>query len=290
MRELARREPTFGLHVHVGASSPATAIELYNRLRGHLPLLLALSGNSPLWQGRDTGLASMRTPIFQLFPRVGIPRPFRSYSDWVEAVDVLLRSDAFGDPTFLWWDVRPQPRLGTVEVRIPDVQSASSELLAMPEVLHENRFIAARDGMEAHLIDPVLERQVPARAQLEELLTACLPHARELSCERELSWLTTLAERTGARRQLEIRRTTQCLADVVAALADLFVGQPPPDADARFDHLWPPAGDLPPHVHLLDGALVTAPTSRPGRAATGGRRPTPRSRWARPPSRRAPRE
>ena len=80
MRELARREPTFALHVHVGVASPDAAIELMNRMRGHLPLLLALSANSPLWQGRDTGLASARTPLFQAFPRVGIPRAFRDYA------------------------------------------------------------------------------------------------------------------------------------------------------------------------------------------------------------------
>jgi glutamate---cysteine ligase / carboxylate-amine ligase len=81
MRELARREPTFGLHVHVGVADPDAAIRLLNRFRAHLPLLLALSVNSPFWQGRDTGLASTRTPIFQAFPRVGVPRAFHSYSE-----------------------------------------------------------------------------------------------------------------------------------------------------------------------------------------------------------------
>jgi carboxylate-amine ligase len=259
MRELARREPTFGLHVHVGVSSPAAAIELYNQLRAHLPLLLALSVNSPLWQGRDTGLASARTPLFQAFPRVGVPRAFRNYREWVEAVDVLLRCHAFADPTFLWWDVRPQPRFGTVEVRILDVQStagetaalvalvqslarleleegyASRELLAMPEVLQENRFLAARDGMDARLIDPVSERQIPARVQLEELLSACLPHAQDLGCEPELASIASLAERTGATRQLEGWRTSDSLPAVVAALAALFTADTPPRAEGRFD-------------------------------------------------------
>ena len=85
MRELARREPTFGLHVHVAVPDPEQAVRAYNRMRAHLPMLLALSGNSPFWQGRDTGLASMRTPLFQAFPRVGIPRVFRDYADYVEA-------------------------------------------------------------------------------------------------------------------------------------------------------------------------------------------------------------
>jgi carboxylate-amine ligase len=265
MRALARREPTFGLHVHLGVSSPAQAIELYNRLLSHLPLLLALSANSPLWQGRDTGLASARTPLFQAFPRVGIPRPFGDYRGWVQAVDVLLRSNAFADPTFLWWDVRPQPRLGTVEVRILDAQTTAAEtvalvalvqslarlelsegyapreLLDMPEVIEENRFLAARDGMEAELIDPLLERRVPARGQLEQLVAACLPHARELGCELQLSTVATLAEGTGARRQLHTWHSSGSLPALVAELASAFLSAPGdavlqvPDTGRRFD-------------------------------------------------------
>ena len=202
MRELARREPTFALHVHVGVRDADAAINLLNRLRGHLPLLLALSANSPLWQGRDTGLASARTPLFQAFPRVGIPRAFHNYRDWVEAVDVLLRCEVFEEPTFLWWDVRPQPRFGTVEVRILDAQSTVAETVGLtalvqciarleleegfmppevldrPELLEENRFIATRDGMDARMLDPIREALVPARLQLDTLLEACAPHAR----------------------------------------------------------------------------------------------------------------
>ncbi len=185
MRELARREPTFALHVHVGISDPERAIRVANRMRAHLPLLLALSANSPFWQGRDTGLASARTPLFQAFPRVGIPRTLASYEEYVNTVDLLIRCEAFPEPTFLWWDVRPQPRFGTVEVRIMDTQStvaetaalvaliqslarleaqegyASEQLLASPEVLAENRFLAARDGAGGLLVDPGAACRVP---------------------------------------------------------------------------------------------------------------------------------
>ena len=94
MRELARREPTFALHVHIGIDDPEAAIALFDRMRAHVPMLLALSANSPFWQGRDSGMASARTPLFQAFPRVGIPRPFGSYSAYVAAVDLLIRSGA----------------------------------------------------------------------------------------------------------------------------------------------------------------------------------------------------
>jgi carboxylate-amine ligase len=225
MRELARREPTFGLHVHVAVPSPEQAVRAYNRVRAHLPVLLALSGNSPFWQGRDTGLCSMRTPLFQAFPRVGIPREFRSYAEYVEGIDVLLRCDAFPEPTFLWWDIRLQPRFGTLEVRVMDAQTrvadtaaiaalvqclvrlealeghASDSLVTRPEVLEENRFIAARDGMGAQLIDPGRGCRRPAREWLDEMLAACAPHAADLGCGHELESVRALASATGAVRQ-----------------------------------------------------------------------------------------
>src|ERR1700692_5122154 len=102
MRDLARREPTSALHVHVAVPDPETALRAINRLRSHLPLLLALSANSPFWQGRETGLASTRTPMFGAFPRVGLPRAFADYSDYVESIEELLRCGAFPAPTFLW--------------------------------------------------------------------------------------------------------------------------------------------------------------------------------------------
>jgi hypothetical protein len=123
MRELARREPTFALHVHVGIPDPEQALQALVRLRAHLPALIALSANSPYWQGRDSGMAAVRLPVFGGFPRTGIPRSFADYADYVEAVDVLLRCGAFPEPTFLWWDLRLQPALGTLEVRVMDAQT-----------------------------------------------------------------------------------------------------------------------------------------------------------------------
>jgi glutamate---cysteine ligase / carboxylate-amine ligase len=247
MRELARREPTFGLHVHVGVPDAEQAIHAANRLRAELPLLLALSVNSPFWQGRDTGLGSARTPLFQAFPRVGIPRAFHTYEEYVESVDVLIRSDAVPEPTFLWWDVRPQPRFGTIEVRIMDAQTTLADTAALaalvqsivrleveggagtydldipPEVLDENRFLAARDGMDAELIVHELDERIPARALLEDLLTLCRPHADALGCLPELEAVSRLADRTGARRQLELKRGLGSLPRVVAVLADDFL-------------------------------------------------------------------
>jgi carboxylate-amine ligase len=247
MRELARREPTFGLHVHVGVPDAESAIHAANRLRTEIPLLLALSVNSPFWQGRDTGLASARTPLFQAFPRVGVPRAFHAYEEYVESVDVLIRSGAVPEPTFLWWDVRPQPRFGTVEIRIMDAQTTLGDTASLaalvqslvrleveegnetydcgipPEVLNENRFLAARDGMDAELIQPSLNERVPAKALLDDLLAACRPHAEALGCLEEFNGIGRLADRTGARRQLELSRSLGSLPRVVAVLADDFL-------------------------------------------------------------------
>jgi glutamate---cysteine ligase / carboxylate-amine ligase len=248
MRELARREPTFAQHVHVGVEDPEQAVNLLNRLRAHLPLLLALSANSPFWQGRDSGLASARTSIFQAFPRVGIPRQFADYSDYVEAVDRMLRCGAFADPTFLWWDVRLQPRFGTVEVRIMDAQSTSdrtgvlaalvqsiahleleegyydSDVALAPEILDENRFLAARDGMEAQLLDPVAEDRVRARELLEQLLEALVPHARALGCGAVLDSVHAMAHDTGERRQRRVARSHGLDGLMTALAADFTRG------------------------------------------------------------------
>ncbi|HTZ87021.1 MAG TPA: YbdK family carboxylate-amine ligase [Solirubrobacteraceae bacterium] len=246
MRELARREPTFALHVHVAVPDPESAVRAINRLRSHLPLLLALSANSPFWQGRETGLASARTPLFQAFPRVGIPRAFLDYADYVSTIDLLLRCEAFPEPTFLWWDARLQPRFGTIEVRIMDAQttvadsaaltalvqclvrleategSGADPLFDLPEVLAENRFLAARDGAEASLIDARLGRRAPVPEVLDAVLERCKPHAEDLGCVEQLELTRNLAATPRPKRQLDLARGPDKLPGLVEALSALF--------------------------------------------------------------------
>jgi carboxylate-amine ligase len=246
MRELARREPTFALHVHVGVGDAEAAITLYNRLRGHLALLLALATNSPFWQGRDTGLASARIPIFQAFPRVGVPRAFADYDDYVETVDVLIRCEAFPEPTFLWWDIRPQPRFGTIEVRVMDAQTrprstailvallqaiahfeleegdSGPDRIGSPELLAENRFIAARDGVHARLIDPAAERRVPLPEILDELLVRLAPHAEAIGCGELVQAAGELVHGSGCDEQRRLLDEHGSLPPVVAALSGAF--------------------------------------------------------------------
>jgi carboxylate-amine ligase len=255
MRELARREPTFALHVHVGIPDAEQALQVLVGLRAHLPALIALSANSPFWQGRDSGMAAVRLPVFGAFPRTGIPRRFADYADYVEAVDVLLRCGAFAEPTFLWWDLRLQPALGTLEIRVMDAQSRLEDVGALtalvqclarlegtdrpaaapgrdrPEVLDENRFLASRDGMEARLLDPERRGLRPVRDVVEELVERCRPHAAALGCAAELEAVAGLAREPGYARQRAVAARPAAaqtggggLGTVTEALSGAFTG------------------------------------------------------------------
>jgi carboxylate-amine ligase len=241
MRGLARREPTFALHVHVGVPDAHSAIRLVNQLRAHLPMLLALSASSPFLRGESSGLASNRTILFQGFPRTGIPRRFESYEDWAATIDVLVRSGAIPEPTFLWWDIRPQPRLGTVEIRIMDAQPrlaatggltalvqalarleleqgyAPAALVNAQEALAENRFIAARDATTAELIDPARRIRVPVAQLLDDVLAALQPHAAALDSVEELEEVRMLVLAPEIARQQRLMSS----AGVPALVADL---------------------------------------------------------------------
>jgi carboxylate-amine ligase len=246
LRSLARREPTFALHVHVAVPDATLAIRALNAMRVHLPLLLALSANSPFLRGRDSGLASARTPVFQEFPRAGLPRAYSDYGSYVEAIDVLVRTRAIPEPTFVWWDARLQPRFGTLEVRVMDAQSrlvdtaalaalvqclvrleamegfAEAELVAAHEVLEENRFLASRDGIGAEFVDPRGERRLPASELLSALLEACRPHAEALGCQRELERVAALAADPGPARQGAAARAPNGLPGLMRTLQAEF--------------------------------------------------------------------
>ena len=244
MRTLVRREPTMALHVHVGVPDAHDAVKVLNAVRSILPILLALAANSPYSRRQDGGFASLRRVLFQAFPRTGTPRWFHSYPDYVAAVDALVAPAAIPDPSFLWWDVRLQPRLGTVELRMMDAQSAIEDigpLVALvqsfarlvlegdfrplptePEVVEENGFLAARDGMEAHVIDPAAPRLVPVRELLDDLLADCRPHAAALGCATELEGIRRLSDSNGAERQRAALSSDGGFAGVVARLASQF--------------------------------------------------------------------
>jgi glutamate---cysteine ligase / carboxylate-amine ligase len=258
LRSLARREPTMALHVHVGVPEPEDAIRVLNGLRRSVPVLLALSANSPFSQGRDGGFDSMRTVIFQAFPRTGLPRSFAGYADYVDALDAVIGPGAVTAPSFFWWDVRPQPKLGTVEARVMDAQSTVADVTPLvaliqslsrlelegdsqpapnAEALAENRFLAARDGMDARLIEPATGRLVPVRAILDTMLAECRPHALALGCASELEQVRLLAASNGAHRQRTFTAANDGLDHLVPNLADLFLT---PDWHPSTDATSPP--------------------------------------------------
>jgi carboxylate-amine ligase len=243
MRALAHREPTMALHLHVAVPDRALAVRVLDGLRADLPLLLALSANSPFWRGEDTGFASMRTPMFSMFPRVGIPRRFGSYRAYVDVVEHMVASGVIPEPTFLWWDARLQPKLGTVEVRVMDAQSRLADVAALaalvqalarlhadvpapgtvePELLAENRFLAARDGMRARLVDGRTGRSRPVRDLVEEMVEACRGGAVVLGCAYELAAVELLAADPGDARQRRVA-AREGIAALPGRLGDEFL-------------------------------------------------------------------
>ncbi len=217
--------PVAGLHIHVGMPDPETAIRVYNGLRSHLPLLQALSANSPFRHGRDTGLASGREMTMRGWPRSGVPRALRDFTDFCEMSEAVCQAAEVPDYTWFWWKVRPHPRLGTVEIRALDAQTSVGDVAALaalvhclakaqaereqavglaPEVLEESIFRAGRFGVEAELIDTDGRHRT-----VSELLDAVLAdlgeHADQLGCAAELSALPELVRAGGgAGRQRSI--------------------------------------------------------------------------------------
>jgi carboxylate-amine ligase len=217
---LIRRTPTCALHVHVGVPDAEAAIRACNGMRAHLPLLQALAANSPFWFGRDSHLATARAQLFRAYPRAEIPRAFAGYDDYAESVAAVVAAGDLPDYTFLWWDVRPHPNLGTVEVRAMDSQSALWSAAALSalvqclvraeagrggpwaprEALMEASFAAARDGLAARL--PLGSGLASVADVAAAALAIARPHAGELGVERELAGVERiLAEGNGADRQ-----------------------------------------------------------------------------------------
>jgi len=226
---IAEQELIFGTHVHIGIDEAEKAIYVADGMRGYLPLLLGMSSNSPLWRGKTTGMMSSRTPIFRAFPRVGIPPYYGTWDIYSHRVEQMMRGGAIPDYTYLWWDVRPHPNLGTVELRVFDQQTrvehtigfaALGQALAhrlaadydegVPSIEHphelidDNKVRAAVVGIEGRLIDFDHGLEVPGGKMARGVIDELRDHARELGCDAELAALADLVENgTGARRQLD---------------------------------------------------------------------------------------
>jgi carboxylate-amine ligase len=220
MRGLMARTPTAALHVHVGMPDAESAIRACNSLRAHLPLFQALATNSPYWHGRDSGLASARAHVFRGLPTSEIPPVFASFDEYVERVETLCAAAEVPDYTYLWWDIRPHPVHGTIEIRAMDSQSSLDDVAAIAALVHslafraaeerppwayrdvltEASFRAARDGLDATVWHDGALRPIHEVARTAVQLA--LPFARELGCEDALDGIERmLIEGNGAARQ-----------------------------------------------------------------------------------------
>jgi carboxylate-amine ligase len=250
LRFVARQELIFGMHVHVGVDDPDKAIHVANGMRVHMPILLGLSANSPFWRADATGLASTRTPIFRAFPRVGIPPTYKDWDDYARRIEFMINARVIEDYTYLWHDVRPHPNFGTVEVRVMDSQTRVEHTLGLAalvqglvkelsehfdagkclsrypfEMLDENKWLAARHGLDGELVDLPHWERVPARALARRLIDRTREHCHDLGSLSDLEAIEDLLERgNGAARQVVVYEANHDLREVMAEIVAATVG------------------------------------------------------------------
>jgi carboxylate-amine ligase len=237
-----RATAVFGTHVHVAVASADKALGVMEALVADLPTLVAVSASSPVWEGRDTGFASARLAVRAELPRTGLPPRFESQADYHATLEMLRRSGLLPDASYLWWDVRMQARLGTLEIRILDAQPSVHDTVALaglvqalvrhhgvawdagvraqPQrmVVDENRWQAVRHGMSAEFVGP-RGKAVPALKAVDELLTRVSDHAAAMGGSAALGHLHDLAARGGV--ATDLRQTMVRTDDAVAVTRHL---------------------------------------------------------------------
>jgi carboxylate-amine ligase len=244
MGQLARSLLIFGMHVHIAMPDKQTTIDMMNMVRYFLPHLLALSTSSPFWMGRNTGLKSFRTTVFRRFPRTGIPEVFESWSEYENFINLLVKLNCIDTGKKIWWDVRPHPMYGTLEFRMFDTATRVEEAVAIAALtqaivvklhrlytrnqswrlyrralIEENKWRAARYGIEGKLIDFGREAEVPMRELMLELMEFIDDVVDDLGSRSAVDYIhTILNEGTSAERQLRVYQQTGDLKDVVRHL------------------------------------------------------------------------
>ncbi len=241
MQDAARMNLIFGLHVHVGIPDRELAIQVFNQVRYFLPHLLALSTSSPFFNGRRTGLESVRTLIFKRLPRTGIPDRFESYNEFESFVDTLVKTNCIDNSRRVWWDVRPHATYPTLEFRICDLPSLVDDVVAIAatvqaiaaklawfkrrnlsfniyrsSIIDENKWRAARYGVHGKLIDWGKQAEVPFAQLAEELVDFVWDVAGDLGSRREVEDILRIVRNgTSADRQVAVYEKTGDLKDVV---------------------------------------------------------------------------
>ena len=251
----ARRLVIHGVHVHVGVASGEKAIAITNSLALHLPLFLALSASSPFWHGLDTGLASCRTKVFEGLPTAGLPPQLAGWHEFEALMHTLMAAKAIESIREIWWDVRPHPNFGTVELRMCDGLSNLTEVSAIAALaqslvqwlsdrldagealpsgpdwmIRENKWLAARYGLDAELIVDADGNLRPVRDLVEDLVATLGPVAGRLDCTIELDEVRAILQRGPSYiRQRQVVEAGGSLHDVVDQLvAELRTGVPRP--------------------------------------------------------------
>src|SRR5271154_177953 len=241
MQMVARANLIFGLHVHIGIEDRETAIHLMNVGRYFLPHILALSTNSPFWMGMNTGLMSYRCKVFDKFPRTNIPETFPSWGEYENFVKLLFKTGCIDNAKRIWWDMRPHPHFDTLEVRICDLPMRVEETIAIAALIQatfaklyqlfssnqtfrmyrralimENKWRAARYGLNGKLIDFGKQEEVPVRDLILEYLSFVDEVVDELGSRREIEYIYEMLDRgSGADRQLRVYEETKDFAKVV---------------------------------------------------------------------------
>ena len=225
---LGRRLITQGLHVHIGMPSAGQAMKVFDAVRRYLPILLALSASSPFYEGEDTGLASYRTKLFSALPRSGMPGALGTWDHFVSLVETLKGAGIIDDVRELWWDVRPHPYFGTVEVRICDLPVQFDEILALVAAIQAlvaylaeepppgpmlwylikgNKWQATRYGLQGRFVDPVSQRIYGMREAVLDLVRRITPVAKRFGSFPYLEPIgRILKEGCGAQRQRRVYR------------------------------------------------------------------------------------
>ena len=245
MQDVARRLVTFGLHVHIGVESGDKAITICDRMLRHLPLLLALSSNSPFWEGRNTGLHSNRSKIMEGLPTAGLPHQMRNWSEYIWLINHLVDTGFINTIREIWWDIRPHHTFGTVEIRVCDMPADLDQVLAItalsqclvqaisneidegtyqseyhPMMVQQNKWRATRYGADARLVDSDDYKQHSVQQTTDKLIGILLPMAEKLDCVEELNAASRLAESTGAKQQLAIYDQTNSRREVVRQMLE----------------------------------------------------------------------
>ena len=241
LQDMGRRFVVFGLHVHVGVDSGDKAVMICERILRHLPTLLAMSCNSPWWNNRVTGLHSHRSKIMEGLPTAGLPVAMRNWSEYVWLLNHLMETGFIGSTRDIWWDVRPHHKFGTVEVRICDMPGCLEDALALaaliqslvralsdqidrgtyqldchPMTVQQNKWRAARYGLDAQLVDSFTFESRPARTAVVELVELLRDTAKQLDCLSYLEHVREMAAGpTWAERQLQLLEETGDPKEVV---------------------------------------------------------------------------